>query len=263
MIDILYKQFASYYAGVTSDRNYKGHIALILDSFEPERPCLTFMELFAGQALHGLEAAKNKDIDLWALDSSAQMKDIAIMEGFEKPNQYIVGALPEAILECAGKVIFDGMIALSCSITYLDKAALYQLLKNTKETLRKKGKIFIETYDNISFMGEVEQSIAHTGTYSWFPDIQTPNGEIVRLAWPSEKIRWNANSYSIEIPVKLYIVSEKGTETVEFISKQHIHSAEDIIFVGNLLGYSSKILSADAQWKTTFDNNVVIELTYE
>ncbi|WP_158797437.1 hypothetical protein [Pedobacter sp. L105] len=260
MIDRLYQQYAGYYAGVTSDRSYKDHLDYIINSFSPEQPCQSFLELFAGQALHSIEALKRKDIDVWAIDSSAEMKQLALEGGFEKPDQYLVGLLPDAILAFAGKVKFDCILSSSCSISYLNKKEVYQLLQNSKELLHKNGKVFIEMYDIISFM---EGSHFSAYGYSWFPKVQNTAGEIIRLMWPSGKIKWDQNSYSVSIPVKLMVESSKGTDVTEFISEQHIHSAEDIIFIADLLGYTNKVLSNDIELKNSFDNGVVIELTYE
>ncbi|MGY0036539.1 methyltransferase domain-containing protein [Pedobacter sp. NJ-S-72] len=105
------------------------------------------MELFAGQSLHSIEALKKPDINVWAIDSSSEMKQIAITGGFKNPAQYIVGDLPQAILNCVDQLKFDCITCLYNGLSNLTKSAVFELLSNCKQILNSKGKIFIELHN--------------------------------------------------------------------------------------------------------------------
>ncbi|WP_158797427.1 class I SAM-dependent methyltransferase [Pedobacter sp. L105] len=257
MIDKLYKEFAEYYAKIASDRNYKDHLDIILESYEPEHQCHTLLELFAGQALHSINASKRNSIDVWAIDSSAELRQVALVNGFKNQGQYLVGHLPEAILDYVGKVKFDCIICLSLSIAHLNKKSVYELLYNIKEVLNEKGKVFIEV-DDIRAIMEYLQSGAPISYY----EVQDTNGDHIKYAWPSNKMKFNHYSHTAEVPVKVIIESTTGTESMEFISEENMYGADDILFIADLLGYNGRILSKEDQWAKAFENTVVIELSH-
>lgn len=258
MIDKLYKEFAVYYAKIASDRNYKHHLDTILNSYEPEHPCHTLLELFAGQALHSINASNRNEIDVWAIDSSAELRQLALINGFKCPDQYLVGHLPEAILSYAGQVKFDCIICLSLSIAHLNKKAVYELLYHIKEILNEKGKVFIEVDDIRAIM----EYLQNGAPISYF-EVKDINGDNIKYAWPCDKMKFNHYGHMAEVPVKVIIESAAGTEAMEFISEENMYGADDILFIADLLGYNGRILSKEDQWAKAFENTVVIELTCE
>ena len=251
----LYKEFASYYADVTNDRDFKSQLELILDTYDSANPCKSFMELFAGQSLHSVEALKKPDIDVWAIDSSTEMKQIALAEGFKNPAQYIVGDLPEAILNCPENAKFDCITCLYNGLSILNIENVFQLLKNCKQKLNDHGKLFVEMHD-IFLMTEYlsDPQIRYT-------EVTNSKGELIKYAWPSGKIKWNAYNYRAEVPVQFLIQSSQRTDTIEFTSYDHIYSTEHIIFLAGLLGFEARILTETPAWIEFFGSSIILELS--
>ncbi|WP_442587804.1 hypothetical protein ACSBL2_17300 [Pedobacter sp. AW31-3R] len=151
----LYKEFASYYAAVV-DRDFKEQMGQILVEYNLTHPCRNMLELFAGQSLHSISSYQFKKIDTWAVDSSAEMKTLAIQNGFKNPDQYIVGNLPEALLSLKHKINFDCILALFNGVCNLDTKALYDLLALLKILLNNYGKVFLEYHDIFYIMKYLE-----------------------------------------------------------------------------------------------------------
>ncbi|KIO76591.1 hypothetical protein TH53_14210 [Pedobacter lusitanus] len=141
----LYKEFASSYAAVTNNRDFKAQLELLLNTYQPEQPCQSFIELFAGQSYHSIAAIQKGTMDVWAVDSSLEMKQLAVAEGFLNPEQYIVGDLPGSI--AAHPVKFDCVACLYSGLSTLPMQAVYELLQNIRPLLSNKGKVFIELHD--------------------------------------------------------------------------------------------------------------------
>lgn len=255
MTNKLYKQYASSYAAVTNNRDFKGQLELILQTYQPENPCQSFIELFAGQSLHAIEAFKKGDIEVWAADSSQEMKELAVSQGFLKPDHYIVGYLPESILNNTGNVKFDCIACLYSAFSAIPMHKVFDLLFYIKPLLSDKGKIFIELHDVFYTMEYVANPVV---TYK---EVQNSAGELIKYAWPSGKIKWDHFSHTAEVPITFNIQSAAHSETVEFTSTDHIYSAEEIIFMANLLDYNSRILSTDPVWEDKFPGGIVLELS--
>ena len=255
MTNKLYKHYASSYAAVTNNRDFKSQLELILQTYQPDNPCQSFIELFAGQSLHSIEAFKKDNIDVWAADSSQEMKELAVSQGFLKPDQYIVGYLPESILNNTGNIKFDCIACLYSAFSAIPLQKVFELLFHLKPLLSDKGKIFIELHDVFYTMEYIANPVVQ------YQEVQNSEGEQVSYAWPSGKIKWDHYSHTAEVPITFNIQSAGSTETVEFISTDHIYSAEEIIFIANLLDYESKLLSTDPVWAANFPGGIVLELS--
>lgn len=255
MIHRLYKEFAEYYVAMNNSRDFKEELACILNTYEVEHPCSSFIELFAGQASHSVEALKKGGIDVWAIDSSEDMKQLAIGQGFEPDNQYIVGNLPEAILSIPPNVKFDCVACLCYGLTNLNVPDMFNTLNHIKGILNKNGKLFIEVHNVAKVLEYISTPLLR---YEEFTD---STGRTIKYAWPSGKVRWNPLSYLAEVPVTLRVPSAEGEEKIDIISNEYIHSTDYILFLANILGYQSKILSYEPVWQEAYANSVVIELT--
>lgn len=256
MINSLYKEFASYYVAATNFRDFTAQMDCVLNSFPPEQPCRSILELFAGQALHSVEAIKKGGIEVWAVDSSDEMKKIGIAGGFNNPDQYLLGNLPETLLSFDSSIKFDGILCLQHSLSNLTRTSIFELLHYFKKILTQNGKVFIELHNISSIMKYISNPIIH------FNPVQNTSGEPFEYAWPGDTVVWNKYTYKAEVPVKFKIPTAEGTDTVEFISEEYIYSAEDIMFLAGLQGFRSSILSDQPQWDQNFDS-LVLELSLE
>jgi len=253
----LYKEFASYYADVTNDRDFKNQLELILNTYAPGNPCRSFLELFAGQSLHSVEALKKAGIDVWAIDSSTEMKKIAIAEGFQNHAQYIVGDLPEAILASPEHIKFDCITCLYNGLSILDIGNVFQLLKNCRQKLNDNGKLFVEMHDIFLITEYLSNPQIN------YTEVTNAKGEQIKYAWPSGKIKWTPYNYRAEVPVQFLIQSPSSqrTDTIEFTSYDHIYSTEHIIFLASLIGFEARILTEDPSWTEFFGGSIILELS--
>jgi hypothetical protein len=253
----LYKEFASYYVAATNDRDFKNQLELILDTYDAENPCRSILELFAGQSLHSIEATKNPDMDVWAIDSSSEMKQIALAAGFNNPDKYIVGDLPEAILDCVDQVKFDCITCLYHGLSNLTKTAVFDLLNNCKKILNSNGKLFIELHDIFYMMQYIANPQIH------YTEVENAKGEQIKYAWPSDKIEWDPYTFTAKVPVKFLVQSpqRQRVDTIEFTSTDHLYSTEDIVFLANLLGYNCRIMTTHPSWGKYFEKEIILELS--
>ena len=254
MNDKLYKEFASYYADVTNDRDFKSQLEVILATYEPDKPCKSLLELFAGQSLHSIEAQKQHGIDVWAIDSSMDMKRLAIAEGFQNPEKYIVADLPDAMLSI-DETKFDCITCLYNGLSNLNMEDVFMLLKNCKDKLTDNGKMFVEMHD-IFLMTEYlsNQQIHYT-------EIENSRGELIKYAWPSGKIRWDRYTYRAEIPVQFLIQTSQRTDTIEFTHYDNMYCAEHIVFLAKLVGLESMIYTEHPAWANLYPNSVILQLS--
>lgn len=253
----LYQEFASYYAAMSNQRDFKGQMDCILDLYAPEEPCRSMLELFSGQSFHSIEALGKGNIDVWAIDSSPEMKELALRAGFQKAEQYIVGNLPEALLASTDQVKFDCILCLYHGLSNMTMKGVYEALGYLKNLLNKKGKLFIEVH-NIEMIMEYL-----TSPTSRMEELQTSGNTdiVVKYAWPSAKVIWNPLDYNAIVPIKLTLESSTGIENIEFISQERIFSAENVMFIADLLGYNSRILTDEVPGRIHFGNSVILELS--
>lgn len=253
----LYKKFAEYYVAINNSRDYKTELDCILKSYDPEYPCGSFIELFAGQASHSIAAFRKGNMDVWAIDSSSDMKRIAVSQGFKNPDHYIIGDLPGEILNIPSIVKFDCVACLCYGLSNLNVTDMFYTLNHVKMLLNKKGKFFIEIHNIAEVLTYINSPIVN------FEEFKDSGGKMINYAWPGGKIIWNAHSYQAEVPITLLIPTDDGIEKVEVVSKEHIYSTDYILFIANLLGYSGKILSQEPLWNETFRDSIMLELTIE
>lgn len=253
----LYKEFASYYAAMSNHRDFKAQLECILSLYDPANPCRSMLELFSGQSFHSIEALNKGGIDVWAIDGSNEMKTLALSSGFKKADQYIVGNLPESILICTEKVKFDCILCLYHGLSNMTMKGVYEAFGYMKDLLNKNGRIFLEIHNIEKMMEYLASPEIHV------EELQTSEktDQVIKYAWPGEKIGWNPFDYNAIVPIKLILESSTGTETIEFTSQDRIFSAEDIMFIAGLLGYDSRILTEEIPGRSYFGNSVIIELS--
>lgn len=253
----LYQEFAGYYAAMSNHRDFKGQLDCILDLYDPKAPCRSLLELFSGQSFHSIEAFNKGNIDVWAIDSSSEMKNLALRSGFQKAEQYIVGLLPEAILSYNGKEKFDCILCLYHGLSNMTMKQVYETLGHLKNLLSENGKLFIEIHNIEKIMEYLTSPMVHE------EEIQTSGGAdlVVKYAWPSEKISWNCFDYNAIVPIKLILESSSGAETIELTSQERIFSTEEIIFIAELLGYNTRILTDEISGRVHFGNSIILELS--
>ncbi|PWG80222.1 class I SAM-dependent methyltransferase [Pararcticibacter amylolyticus] len=251
----IYRDSAYYYSQITNDRDFSAQVDFLLKQFPPEHPCSSLLELFAGQALHAIEAQK-WGIDAWAIDNSKEMKPLAIEGGFSEPAQYILGDLPGAISECRGKTMFDCILCLYHGFSNLSMHDAYNLIINLKSILNPGGRIFVETQNVALLMDRLSAPGIR------MEELDNSGDEVIKYAWPGGPIRWDPYSFTADVPVQLIISSSGSTRIREFISQEHMYSAENLLFLASLLGLEGRVLTDSSPGRNSFPGSVLLELSY-
>jgi SAM-dependent methyltransferase len=261
MITQLYNDFAHYYEAICEDRDFTAQMDLVLNNLEPAADRRSLLELFAGPAYHGIAAQQLADIDVWAVDASAEMRSIAGKRGFRDLDQYVVGNLPAAVNQIPEEVSFNCVLCLRYSLGYLDRRQVYELLRILAARLKPKGRIYIEAHD-ISF---IVANMQGTSIHCRFAE--TDDGQKLRCTWPSGDIAWKPTDFQADMTVLVEVGEEDKRQEFKFSSVENIYSCNEIVFIASLIGLKSRIVQEDPArrnlWESIFANSIIIELTNE
>lgn len=216
-VDSFYTDLATQYAWISKDRDFGAQIDAISQNHEIK----TSLELFAGPAEHSICLKDNMKVEAWALDASLQMKDVAVSQGFTDSDKYIVEKLPNIPMLDAK---FDLILLLRYSIGYLSIEQLYLLAKNLSKILNDDGRIFIELHDlgyclnNFSELKIKERVVL------------CPDGSKVNVAWPSGPLRWDDNSWTVQMPLRIIQTDkdERIIHDLELVSTERIYAFDEI-----------------------------------
>lgn len=248
MIDSLYTKYADYYYEIAKDRNFSKECEFI-NTIVNKKNKIKILELFAGPAYHSIEFKNNFKGITWAIDSSNEMRKLALKYGFEKSNQYIIDALPSAIENINCK--FDCIICMRYSLGYLDREELFILLKKLKQKLSKGGKIFFELHKIDNVVSNLNNISIQKRT------IVMKTGESVECFWPYDEINWSADDFEAKMNVKIKVSKEKNTLFEKtFQSLEIIYSVEEIKFISSILKYKWTLLET----KNLFLNSKILIL---
>jgi hypothetical protein len=256
----LYSEYAHYYEIIGSDRDFVKQFALIKSLLPQPAGKTCILELFAGPAYHAVVAAQDVSHEVWAIDSSAEMKTIAAGAGFD-PGRYIVGDLPRAVGELPAGKKFDCVICLRYSLGYLDINETFLLLSALAERLSANGRIFIELHEISGVIDSMRSTEIHVRSATSRDD------EAVECTWPDGNISWSKSSYLAAMNVSLKISSPAGiTKEASFVSKENIHSAELLGFLAGRCGLRCAVVAEKytfADVGADFKNSILIELGHE
>lgn len=253
----LYESFAGYYAAMSNhQRNFKNQLDCLLNLYDEQSPCTSLLELFAGPAMHSIEALQKESIlGVTAIDGSIDMKILATAQGFTNPDNYLTGMLPEALNTFTGVKKFDCILCLFHGISNLPLMGVSLLFRKLGKLLTPHGRIFLEVH-NIRMIMEY---LAKNELY--YSELDISAEEQIKYAWPGGKIEWSPYDYNAIVPIDLNIHKAGETETVTLISRERIYSAEQVLFVAALHGFNARILSGDTPGIKSFGHSVMIELS--
>ncbi|MCX2486789.1 hypothetical protein [Pedobacter sp. MR2016-24] len=253
MANKLYDEYAEYYAAITDDRDFEKQLDCILSLYEGVK-CENLLELFAGQAKHSIAALK-RYINVWAIDSSKNMKRIALKKGFIKEDQYLIGYLPECMLNINSEVKFDCILCLYNGLSNLNIESVYNLLTNAKDRLSGKGRIIIEMHNIEGIMRYVAEPQINS------VDLINERNEQIIYEWPSDKVIWDPYSFKANVPVKVRVDSNGIQSIYDLSTIDYIYGLDEIAFLGKLIGLKSRILSEDENWSNIYQNSVILEMS--
>lgn len=266
MVDMsshLYGRYAHYYEVIAKDRDFGKQLELIKATLpQPDpRGRICFLELFAGPAYHAIIASQDPSYDVWAIDSSDEMKRIAVSAGFPNSQNYIVNRLPNAIARIPQETKIDCVICLRYSLGYLGIREVFQLLTRLKPRLSHGGKVFVELHEISSVINSMRSTDIQLRTG------HSNRGEEVECVWPDGDIGWRRESYLADMKITLKIRSRSGETTeTSFVSMENLHSAELLGFLAELCGLSYALVSDKYGLKdidSYFKHSVLVELANE
>lgn len=220
MTNTLYSEQASVYDAVSNDRDFASELAALgVSSEASEDKCL--LELFAGPAYHGVTLSKSGwQGDLLAVDSSSQMRDVAIEKGFQKPQNYIVADICDAFDVIPTETRFSTVLVMRWSVGLIppEKAAI--MVRRVSERLRPGGCAFFELHRVDLLVGNLSDL-----------DIRTRETNIgdsrVTCIWPSGELSWAADDWKVEMPVLIRTEGPSGVKEIVTSSEEWIYVRRD------------------------------------
>ncbi len=227
-----YKRHPDIYDAINTDRNFEEQLDFI-GSVIKKKESVNFLELFAGPAYHCICAEQKFNWNTYAVDFSGPMKDIAISQGFKKPEQFIVGALPDALNSDVFKEKLDCIYIPRYSIGYISRTEVLSLFNKLKKLMHEDCYMLLEMHD----IAMITQDLSNLHIKERTAILE--DGRKVTCTWPDGAISWESDKYMASMPVKIEI----DEKVHRFVSKECIYSAEEIYFLAGLAGFEPLDLS--------------------
>ena len=177
------------------------------------------VELFAGPAYHSCELARrNWSGELWAIDASARMKELAISRGFPDGERYLVGDVVERMqaMTDATCVLIPRM---SLGLIHPEQAS--QLVKSVADSLVPGGSAYIELYRIDSLMTRLRQATATPR------QIMQGRREFIYCS-PARAPRWDQHAWHVWIPASITIREGTQQRVLEFESEEWLYTVSDV-----------------------------------
>lgn len=212
----LYSSNALVYDALSSDRDFR----LELESLGVSRPGSgngAILELFAGPAYHGLSLTQMEwDGEIFAIDSSPQMRDIAVLKGFPS-DKYIVEDVCEAFKLLPTDTLFSTVLVMRWSLGLIPPVKAEKLVELICKRMQPGGHAFFELHRIDLLVGGLSDL-----------DIRTRHATIddshVTCTWPSGKLLWARDEWKVEMPI---LISMKHADNIEEI----VTSSEEWVYV--------------------------------
>lgn len=226
-VEHLYGLHSEAYAALSRDRDFLAecravasvHGGLLQSSAGIDQHRV--LELFAGPAEHGRVWGRSFNADVWGIDASPEMRDVAVKDGNAEACRYVVSQLPA--LGPLGDMngYFDVVTAMRYSIGYLDRSDVVELMKSLVRLLRPGGVFFVELHRLDWMRNDLrDMDIRDRAT-------ENDSNESTRLEWPSGQIRWSNDDWLVDMPL---VLSVAGQEHV-MVSREQIYSVSEFAFL--------------------------------
>lgn len=216
----LYSHFADCYDVISEDRNFANECTTLLSYISKPVEKLSFLELFAGPAYHGAEL-KKRGADVMCIDSSKEMKDMAMTYHTISDQEYIVGALPDSLHFLPLNKTFDLITIMRFSLGLIPPKAMEKLLESIHDKLAVDGLLAIELHRLNLLTADLNDLTIRSRTYP------TRDGKgTIRCEWPSGPIRWDENALKVEMPVNIIVKQDGHIEEQVTVSHEHIYLLE-------------------------------------
>ena len=188
------------------------------------------LELFAGPAYHaGVLTGWTVGCQVYAVDQSAAMRDLAIRDRGLPPFRYVLGALPQVLQQAPWKkegLAFDLVLAPRFSLGLLSPREVERLLVNLQPSLRDHALIVFELHAPASLLGDFVGEELKTRRAVF-------QGETWTCQWPCEPIHWDGRTTQVRMKIELR--NERG-EGIFTDSEEWVHSLQDLDALCEKLG---------------------------
>ncbi|MFA0964041.1 class I SAM-dependent methyltransferase [Roseivirga sp. BDSF3-8] len=257
MIQDFYQQYSRYYDVIANDRDFSAQTRLIRNRLNTNEGQKKVLELFAGPAYHGIEFQSGHNDYVAAIESSPHMKHLAEDKGFGSPGEYYIGSIPTDLKQFSENT-FDCILGLRYSIGYLSRENLYEMLRQCKRLIKASGKVFLEVHDISAITGNLTNDSIRDRKKT------TDSDEEINCIWPDGAIQWDNLDYKASMNVSLTIEREQEKVEKSFVSIENIYCAKEVIFLANLIGFSSALPQFEGNdkqvWFNEFKSSIIIEL---
>ncbi|MGY0427242.1 MAG: class I SAM-dependent methyltransferase [Polaribacter sp.] len=219
MIRDFYGKYAHYYDIISNDRNFSEQIVLLKKTIQSNNKNIyNFLELFAGPARHSIAASTHEDINIFAVDNSQEMQDLAMEIGFPDRSKYWVSDFPlDKKFDNINAIKFDCVLCLRYSIGYLNRKSILELLMSLKNRLKSDGKIIMELHNISNMMMSMKGTDIHKRIATSKYD------ETVECLWPDGEIVWSNIDYLAKMNVSVNIKKNNKEKTLKFLSEENIY----------------------------------------
>ena len=219
----LYTRFAECYEALNQDRDFEAQSKTILSLPIRVGSEMTILDLFSGPAYHSPTLNSYCKSRVISVDSSAQMRQVAIKAGRCSESEYLVGTIPDDLDSLLGGNVFDIVLALRYSIGYLSLHQFTELLTTVRSRMRPGGFFVLEIHRVDLVASEFKSANIRERR------VVLENGDVVVCQWPSGPLVWDPDDWIVEMPLSLQMGDDKGR-----MSTEHMTSRERIFSFGDI-----------------------------
>ena len=222
-VEQLYTRFAECYEALNQDRNFDAQSKAILSLPTQAGSEIRILDLFSGPAYHSPTLSSYSNSRVISVDSSAQMRQIAVKAGRCAESEYLVGTLPDDLDSLLRDSTFDIVLALRYSIGYLSLLQLEGLLQAIRSRMSLGGVVVLEIH-RLDLVGSEFKSANIRERR-----VVLENGDVVVCRWPSGPLVWSPDDWIVEMPLSLQIGDGNDRANTEHMtSRERIFSFGDI-----------------------------------
>lgn len=256
-VNRLYSTFADEYEVLNTDRDFMNQADSLHRLISSGKDKISILDLFAGPAYHNAQLNQIKDCHIVSIDSSQQMKEIAISSGRSNQQDYIVSRLPEGLSKIPIDYKFDLVTILRYSLGYLSWSEVGDLFTLLSPLLKPNACLVIELHKISNVVTAFNTSEIREREYI------SASGRRVSCVWPSSPITWDENDWIATIPLCLTIHENDGTVITESMtSLERIYTSNDIARIARSRG-RYVVLPENHLIKSSFRESNVILLKKE
>jgi len=193
----------------------------------------SILELFAGPAYHGKVFATKFNANVFCIDYSSKMKEIACADNSMKPSNYIVGKIPD-IFQFSNSInvlkngSMDCILILRYSLGYLEPEQVEHLFNVLASLLKPGGVIFIELH----CLELLHNSLNDLKIKD--RQVKLDDNKRLRCVWPNGPILWSKSDWKVQMPVLIEIFEGQEKKDVHnLVSSEYIYTSRDMEYLTN------------------------------